>query len=310
MSQPSDNDTRTVPGRPSQSRSMRSSPQAVSTGTGSRLREDRTTAQNLESGLLSPPLTASLIPAAAPELNAGSLGDYFGQLIHDQYPNLKVEDNFSKFTMLANGGYPGGRNDSQGQVDAWLSSNLQDEIQELGCSEEEARETIEESLHSWFSQSADVVTGMKPQQMETDPGSGIVVKTIPDTDYFIRQWRGNPEHHEVCFDYLTQDESGQRRAINCPAVYELWLAPNAAAASPGQLLPSLEQSIIELQGESIQIRPGEEKWVLKEGMSYQVRTRLHPDIPTDIGPFQVVANFTATNFFSRRENVQYSGPQI
>jgi len=149
--------------------------------------------------------------------------------------------------------------------------------------------------------------------METDPGSGIYVENIPKTNHFFRIWPANPQHHEVCFDYLVQDESGQRCPINRPDTYELWVVPDAKAAiwmaSPGQLLPSLEQSMSELQPGPIQ--PGEEKWVLKDGVTCQIRTRLE-DTDTDVGKCCIAVTFTVPKYSSAvdSEHAQYSGPQI
>ena len=91
----------------------------------------------------------------------------------------------------------------------------------------------------------------------------MFVRPIPDSEYSIRLWPGVTTSREYCLDFV---HSATGEATNSPFEYELWSLPDPDAlfSLPPMRLSSLENGF---GVKTPDIRPGEEKFVLKEGLT-------------------------------------------
>ena len=92
----------------------------------------------------------------------------------------------------------------------------------------------------------------------------MFVRPVPESDFSIRLWPGVAASREYCLDFV-HTETGE--ATNSPFEYELWSIPHPDApllSLPPMRLSSLENGFGVKTGD---IRPGEEKFILKEGLT-------------------------------------------
>ncbi|KAI0768664.1 hypothetical protein BD413DRAFT_560355 [Trametes elegans] len=152
------------------------------------------------------------------------------------------------------------------EVFAWVDSMLAQEIGDLG-----SREAVFEATKKTLNTLVDCPTGRKPR-----PGRDRVdIRPIPDSEYSIRLWPGSRYASEYCMDFV---DSETKQPVNSPFEFELWGAPNPEApwlCAPAGRLLSLERSFGIPQHK---IRPGEEKFVLRDGMTCLLKRRGKKDI--------------------------------
>ena len=106
---------------------------------------------------------------------------------------------------------------------------------------------------------------MKPPRsaVHNDANAEIYVRQIPTTNYLYRVWRSAEPRGTYFLDFLLEDtRTGERTPTNCPEGFELWGGHRANAGGPMRIA-SVERSC---GWPSAEILPGQEKWMLQEGM--------------------------------------------
>lgn len=98
-----------------------------------------------------------------------------------------------------------------------------------------------------------------PGLKDINPSSGVVVHSIPDSDFSVRLFPGDPSEQVYCLDFV---HNGTGYPVNSPFKFELWAGvwPRSALAR----VFSIEEAV-GLAPESI--LPGEEKFVLRDGQT-------------------------------------------
>ncbi|KAI9061221.1 hypothetical protein FKP32DRAFT_1594895 [Trametes sanguinea] len=144
------------------------------------------------------------------------------------------------------------------EVLAWVDKRLQSAIDHLGSMEavlEETRKVMEPVTF---------ITGRKPRNAQDHAH----LRPIPDSDYSIRLFPGNPTNSEYCMDIV---DTATQQPVNSPFEFELWAVPNPNApwlSMPGGCVRSLERCFGIAQQD---ILPGEEKWLLRDGQTCLLR---------------------------------------
>ncbi|KAI0323358.1 hypothetical protein GY45DRAFT_1376379 [Cubamyces sp. BRFM 1775] len=90
------------------------------------------------------------------------------------------------------------------------------------------------------------------------------IRPLPDSNYSIRLFPGNPYNSEYCMD-IVDTATGQ--PVNSPFEFELWVVPNLKSpwlSMPSGRIRSLERCFGIAQHD---ILPGEEKWLLRDGQT-------------------------------------------
>ncbi|KAI0709637.1 hypothetical protein C8T65DRAFT_739816 [Cerioporus squamosus] len=174
--------------------------------------------------------------------------DVFMETIHTKYPTFVPRHDFD-ILALSDGRYKGPEED----IRAWLDRELASSAKAFGG----ARQAIEGARN--MLSGPVFVTGAKPA-----PGdAGVFVRQIPDSQYYIRLFPGNPALREYCLDFV---ETSTGQPVNSPMKFQLWLVGNHNSPYPYGSVPlrSLESAF----GVSLKdILPGEEKFVLTDGMT-------------------------------------------
>ncbi|KAI0758805.1 hypothetical protein C8Q74DRAFT_1319693 [Fomes fomentarius] len=111
----------------------------------------------------------------------------------------------------------------------------------------------------------DIVTGCKPSA----DTSNVIVRPIPHSQYSLRLFPGSVSLKQICMDFV---DTSTGMPVNSPFKFELWMA---SAGCPSVRVRSLECSWNVAQKD---IHPGEEKFVLLEGVSYILRRPGHRDL--------------------------------
>ena len=102
---------------------------------------------------------------------------------------------------------------------------------------------------------------------EHDDQPGVFVLPIPNSTYSLRIFPGCRRDEEYCMDFV---HTVTQQPVNSPFEFELWLISGPAAPwnAPGVFrIHSIEHSF---RLASHMIRPGEEKFVLNDGKTYQL----------------------------------------
>ncbi|KAH9924071.1 uncharacterized protein B0H18DRAFT_1095186 [Fomitopsis serialis] len=192
---------------------------------------------------------ASLTSAVAPLEDEGTMRDYCLEVVHRLYPGIMPRNDYDISTLA-------------GEVYAWLDDMIRIEYAGWpeGCSTVEEATTLSiKACEELLDQPAQV-TGRKPR-----PGQRhVYVRPIPDCDYSIRLWPGVVTAREFCLDFV-HTETGE--PTNSPFEYELWSLsdPTTPWLSVGSMqLRSIENKF---GVQTRDIRPGEEKFVLKDGLT-------------------------------------------
>ncbi|KAI0662264.1 hypothetical protein C8Q70DRAFT_964071 [Cubamyces menziesii] len=175
--------------------------------------------------------------------------DLFLEFLHKTYPNITPRHEYDIVT-LGTTRIPG----TTEEVLAWVDEQMHYDIIDLGSREavlENARRALEPVV---------AVTGRKPR----DARDRAHVRPLPDSKYSIRLFPGNPYNNEYCMD-IVDTATGQ--AVNSPFEFDLWAVPNPKApwlSMPSGRLRSLERCMGIAQHD---ILPGEEKWLLRDGLT-------------------------------------------
>ncbi|EPS98239.1 hypothetical protein FOMPIDRAFT_1051639 [Fomitopsis schrenkii] len=179
-------------------------------------------------------------------------------VVRKLYPGIKPRHDFD-LGFLSVGQYKGPLTNEA--VYPWLDRRLDDEAKDYkGCSKAEGRARAIEYVTKAMDEPARV-TGTKPL-----PNQRHIIKIpIPETDYSIRLWPGVAEQYQFCLDFV---DTKRGEAINSPIDYELWTVPNPV--TPWLFMGAMRVFSLENNFglETQDIRPGEEKFVLSEGMTY------------------------------------------
>jgi len=210
-----------------------------------------------------------VVPAPSPTASSAmasvereeTLRECLVEMVRKLYPGITPRHDYDLY-VLAEGNYKGPLSNEQAY--AWLDKSIRANAttypgQPLP-SIEEATALVNVGSEAFFNKPSSVLTGRKPR-----PGEGnVFVRPIPHCDYSIRLWPGVSDQHEFCLDFV-HTKTG--KATNSPFKYELWSMPDPITpwlSRPGMKLISLENC---LGVRTPDIRPGEEKFVLKEGLT-------------------------------------------
>jgi len=206
-----------------------------------------------------PSLTASSAVALVEQEE--TLRECLVEMVRKLYPGITPRHDYD-LCLLAEGNYKGPL--SSEQVYAWSDQSiLADATTYPGqrCpSLKEATALVNVGSAEVFDKPSSLVTGRKPRPGERN----VFVRPIPDCDYSIRLWPGVSDQHEFCLDFV-HTKTG--KATNSPFEYELWSMPDPITpwlSKPPTKLISLENCF---GVGTPDIRPGEEKFVLKEGLT-------------------------------------------
>ena len=111
---------------------------------------------------------------------------------------------------------------------------------------------------------------MKPTPGPKHANQGVIVHPIPDSDFFVRLFPGDPAGQVYCLDFV-QNDTGH--PVNSPFDFELWVGawPRSALAQ----VFSVEESM----GLAPQaILPGEEKFALRDGYTCLLKRKGRKDL--------------------------------
>ena len=101
-------------------------------------------------------------------------------------------------------------------------------------------------------------------------GCGVVIYTIPDSEFSVRLFPGDPAEQVYCLDFVHNDTG---HPVNSPFDFELWVGawPRSALAR----VFSVEESM----GLAPQaILPGEEKFALRDGYTCLLKRKGRKDM--------------------------------
>ncbi|KAI0701419.1 hypothetical protein C8T65DRAFT_579624 [Cerioporus squamosus] len=173
-----------------------------------------------------------------------TMRDVYMDNILARYPNFVPRHDFDVFA-LGDGRYQG----PESKIRSWLD----DELAMIG----DTRLAIE-SARDMLS-APGIATGSKP----TPGDAGVFIRQIPRSQYSIRLFPGSPSFRQYCLDFV---ETSTHRPVNSPFEFELWAI--GSHTSPNVYGPvrlrSLESAFGYAQRD---ITPGEEKFVLTDGMT-------------------------------------------
>ncbi|KAH9854451.1 hypothetical protein C2E23DRAFT_818741 [Lenzites betulinus] len=119
-------------------------------------------------------------------------------------------------------------------------------------------------------------TGIKPDDPCPDP-KFVFVRPVPGSKYSIRLFPGSVSAAEYCMDFV---ESATGKPVNSPFQFELWGIPNLEA--PWLSIPMCSQlrSIENAHGiKQKDIRPGEEKVILRDGQTCVLKRPFRFTVP-------------------------------
>ncbi|KAI0691406.1 hypothetical protein C8T65DRAFT_587229 [Cerioporus squamosus] len=173
--------------------------------------------------------------------------DVYMSRIRKQFPRFEPR---SDLDVLALGG--GHYKGTEAGVYEWLDQKLAIQVALWG----DVRPAIEGARRALSAEA--VVTGLKPA-----PGDPhVFIRPIPHSRYSIRLFPGSAALKEYCLDFV-KTSTGQ--PVNSPFEFELWSVGTSSGphAHGSVCLRSLESA----WGYSPQeVLPGEEKFVLRDGM--------------------------------------------
>ncbi|PIL29260.1 hypothetical protein GSI_09310 [Ganoderma sinense ZZ0214-1] len=113
---------------------------------------------------------------------------------------------------------------------------------------------------------------VKPPPGFEDPSCGVILHSIPDSDFSVRLFPGDPAEQVHCLDFVRNDTG---YPVNSPFDFELWAA-SAWPCSPCSRVFSIEESV-GLAPESI--LPGEEIFALRDrGYTCLLKRKEHKDL--------------------------------
>ncbi|KAI9061229.1 hypothetical protein FKP32DRAFT_1576683 [Trametes sanguinea] len=200
---------------------------------------------------MTPSSSSSVSSSSFPPLEC--VRDVYLESIHKIYPDITPRHEFD-IMMLGSNRIPG----TKEEVLARLDERIRYEIDELGSMEavlEEARKVMEPVV---------VITGRKPRNAQ----DRAHIRPIPDSEYSIRLFPGNPANSEYCMDIV---DTATQQPVNSPFEFELWVIPNPNApwlSMPSGCVRSLERCFGIAQQD---ILPGEERWLLRDGQTCLLR---------------------------------------
>ncbi|KAH9924052.1 uncharacterized protein B0H18DRAFT_1013246 [Fomitopsis serialis] len=207
-----------------------------------------------------PSLTAS--SAVASVEKEETLREGLIEMVRKLYPGIIPRHDYD-LCLLAEGDYKGPL--SSEQVYAWLDEFIRADATPYAgqpCpSLKEATALVNVGSAEFLEKPSSLVTGRKPRPGERN----VFVRPIPNCAYSIRLFPGVSDHHEFCLDFV-HTKTG--KATNSPFECELWSMPDPITpwlSKPPMKLMSLENCF---GVRTPDIRPGEEKFLLKEGVMY------------------------------------------
>ncbi|KAL7279560.1 hypothetical protein ACG7TL_005959 [Trametes sanguinea] len=189
-----------------------------------------------------------------------------------------IPDNADDFTLYAI---------ATADRDTWAQKTYQDmkrdfvDVQwrsfvKTECGEGEGAERAALDIWAKFMDKVIEASGEKPL-----PGdSSVEYVKIPGTRYFLRFWPGSFTWAEYCMDFMQANDNNELEAVNVPPEYAIWVIPDwqsspwlsAACAE----LPSVERAHGIQPGD---IKPGEEKYILRDGMACQLDDHNEEEVP-------------------------------
>ncbi|OSD06836.1 hypothetical protein PYCCODRAFT_772448 [Trametes coccinea BRFM310] len=205
----------------------------------------------------SSPPTAAQSPNsnAPPSSNRVQCRQFYTELAHSMHPDFPPQNSFdilmlgtNKLTHLT----------TAASKRAWLDQRWQRMVRVCG-SEEAARRRVDNLLDAMVEP-----TGRKPRSGDPD----VIYIPIPGSNELaLRLWPGSPSAAEYCLDFF---DGNTKTPINVPAGYKLWMIPDPARPWLQPICMALT-SIERAYGiKSKDILPGEEKYILRDGMLCQL----------------------------------------
>ncbi|KAI9062943.1 hypothetical protein FKP32DRAFT_767844 [Trametes sanguinea] len=193
--------------------------------------------------------------SSTPPSNSVLCRQYYTELAREMHPDLPPQSSFDIFMLgsnkLANMTTPASKR-------AWLDQQWL-ELVEICGSEQTARTRIDNLLDAMVEP-----TGRKPRPGDPD----VTFIPIPGSNQLaLRLWPGSLSAAEYCVDFF---DGHVKTPINVPHEYQLWAIPDPTR-------PWLQPICMELHSiekaygiKSEDILPGEEKYVLRDGMLCQL----------------------------------------
>ncbi|KAJ3007210.1 hypothetical protein NUW54_g3636 [Trametes sanguinea] len=202
-----------------------------------------------------------------------TLREYWAELARNIRNDIPADtDDFALFT-IANADSREWAHKTYEEVLAELIDPEWTEFVQSNCGGGDDDESEQEARHLWatFMDKLIEPTGEKPL-----PGDQRVEYiAIGGTGYSLHFWPGSLTWAEYCMDFVKANDLSGRAAVNVPEGYAVWVIPDADVDSGGALwmfsacteLASIERTY---GIEPKDIKPGEEKFVLRDGMHCQL----------------------------------------
>ncbi|CDO70601.1 hypothetical protein BN946_scf184656.g16 [Trametes cinnabarina] len=210
----------------------------------------------MESYLTPPPSSpADVHNVDSPSPRSGRVlcRQYYTELAHDLHPDLPPQSSFDILVLATNKL----EKQSAARKRAWIDQQWQQMIAVCG-SVEAAQAGVDKFLDSMIEP-----TGRQPGINDPD----VLYFPIPGSNLALRLWPGSLSAAEYCLSFV---EANTQKPINVPEEYELWAIPDPKRPwlqPVCMALTSLEKAF---GIKSEDILPGEEKFVLRDGMHCQL----------------------------------------
>ncbi|KAI0715193.1 hypothetical protein C8Q76DRAFT_568810, partial [Earliella scabrosa] len=183
-----------------------------------------------------------------------TIRDLYLERIKEKYPNFTPRNDFEILAIGA-GDYKG----PESHIYEWLDKEFSERVEYQG-SVQRVLSAAEKIIGR-----RDIITGHKPKRGTP----GVFVRPIPQSSYSVRLFPGSPRAKEYCMDFV-HTTTGE--PVNSPFAFELWSVANPSTLQPSGRVFSLE---VTWGREEKNLRPGTEKFVLRDGTTYVLKRRGH-----------------------------------
>ncbi|TFY75482.1 hypothetical protein EWM64_g8531 [Hericium alpestre] len=201
-----------------------------------------------------------------------SFREYYHKVVKKRYPNVQVKDDLHLYWLalghLEKKPFKTVEETTEESARDWFRSS------KAYRNLEEARQAVIDFRISKLNSPATVI-GTKPDIDEIDD---VHYAPVPDSDLDIRVWGNSPgldRQHLYCLDFV---DRATHEPVNAPLDFEIWVVPSLLASwlpsGCGRLM-SMENSFGKL---SRNIRPGQEKFCVMEGSTFQLKRAGQPEV--------------------------------
>ncbi|KAH9850397.1 hypothetical protein C2E23DRAFT_735032, partial [Lenzites betulinus] len=191
------------------------------------------------------------------------LRDVYFEAVRKRYPYYTPKNDW-EILALSDGHYKGVAT-AQG-ITQYLEADMKSTTSFFKGTREETIRNAEKALNI----EADI-TGLKPR-----PGDpGVFIRPLPDSDYSIRLFPGSKAASEYCLDFVL---SATGEPVNSPFKFNLFAGPGPTIPVGFALTVGIKPLECSFGIAQKDIRPGAEKFVLRDGQLCTLQRPGHKDV--------------------------------